>query len=449
MNNKPEETTPEMSTPVADRLSLIHNEKGGKINWPLAGSIGGLVLMLGGFAYANLSDSSTEEPGIDLIPAAAPTPRQRRRTGPLFGEFPASKPVKQAAPVEDPKIAALEGELAAMKTLLDKMQASKVKKVAAPLPEPPDQSQETVAALAAITKALTKVTQELDSAREDQRRQFRALEARMRAKQVAAATQETNPSGSSAEELADRRKREQEREERAEKERKRLASPSVISLGNQGNASNADGQASSATGNAFLDAAGNRTVETARARTLPEPHRLVTQGTMVGAILETAINSDLPGLLRARVKQDIWSADGSNVLIQSGSTLIGEYQSEIGVGQSRILVVWNRVITPDHRSVMIGSRGVDRLGRAGLTGKVDHHFALKFEAAFLISVVSAIAGIGDNVDNSNVASAVGDGGDALKDAGDSALEEYLSIPPTIHVDQGDDINVFVARDLYL
>lgn len=90
---------------------------------------------------------------------------------------------------------------------------------------------------------------------------------------------------------------------------------------------------------------------------------------------------------------------------------------------------------------MIGSRGTDGLGRAGLTGDVDHNFALKFEAAFFVSVLTRIAG------NASADDSLSAGVDTLGDAGTDVLDDYLSIPPTISVHQGTQINVFVARDL--
>ncbi|WP_328803293.1 TrbI/VirB10 family protein [Ruegeria haliotis] len=135
-----------------------------------------------------------------------------------------------------------------------------------------------------------------------------------------------------------------------------------------------------------------------------------------------------------------------------GSTLVGEYSSDVSLGQSRVLVAWNRVITTDQRSIMIGSRGVDSLGRAGMTGNVQHHFGLKFEAAFFISIFSGIANLGNRTINdgdNNSSSSFVDGTNQFSEAASEPLTEYLSIAPTIWIDQGENINVFVSRDLYL
>lgn len=202
---------------------------------------------------------------------------------------------------------------------------------------------------------------------------------------------------------------------------------------------------------AWLDTAAQEGVETAYAVNLPHPDRLIAQGTLIPGIMETAIQSDLPGGIRAVVSNPVWSADGSSILLPAGSRLIGQYRSDITLGQTRVLVAWNRAITPDHRSVSLGSSGADALGRGGQGGKVDTHFAQKFEAAFLVSIVTGLANFGtgaavvapylnEGIDNGIATSA---------DAANGTLEEYLSIAPTIHIDQGSPVTVFVQRDLYL
>ncbi len=231
-------------------------------------------------------------------------------------------------------------------------------------------------------------------------------------------------------------------------EEERLASPLTTTQGLSTGGTTSQSEANSESGNAFLDAAAARSFQTAWAKQLANVDRLIPQGTILPAILETGISSDLPGQLRARISRDVWSADATAILIPKGSTLVGEYSSDVSLGQSRVLVAWNRVITTDQRSIMIGSRGVDALGRAGLTGNVQHHFALKFEAAFFISIFSGISNLSNNTLTDNT-SGLSTGTDSLGSAGQSALEEYLSISPSIWVQHGDNINVFVSRDLYL
>jgi len=177
----------------------------------------------------------------------------------------------------------------------------------------------------------------------------------------------------------------------------------------------------------------------------------IPAGTLIAGVLETAIQSDLPGMIRAVVSEPVWSADALRILIPKGSRLLGRYEADIGTGQTRILVAWDRVTLPDQRSVELAANGTDALGRAGLSGDVDAHFASTFEAALLISVVSAIGDLGGTarLPNAIVQDATASGASAVTNALGEALGGYLAIPPTIHVDQGTPIRVFVQRDIAL
>ena len=114
---------------------------------------------------------------------------------------------------------------------------------------------------------------------------------------------------------------------------------------------------------------------------------LVAQGTMIRADLLTAIQSDLPGNVSAIMREDVWSFDGRRVLIPAGTKLIGDYRSGITRGQTRIFVVWTRLLRDDGVSVQLGSIGTDDLGRAGQAGFVDQHYVERFGASILLSVI--------------------------------------------------------------
>jgi type IV secretory pathway VirB10-like protein len=189
--------------------------------------------------------------------------------------------------------------------------------------------------------------------------------------------------------------------------------------------------------------------ETSRAVRLTDTALVAPQGTVIPAILDTAINSDLPGFVRAVVARDVKGFDGSTVLIPRGSRLIGQYRSGVAAGQSRAFVVWSRVLTPDGVSVDIGSPGADRLGRGGLEGETNTHFFQRFGASIMLSVLSAgleaAAGSVGNA-NSNTAIVIGSPQQASNIAA-IALQKRIDIADTITVAQGAPIRVFVARDL--
>jgi type IV secretion system protein VirB10 len=185
--------------------------------------------------------------------------------------------------------------------------------------------------------------------------------------------------------------------------------------------------------------------EEAQAIQLHHRATLIPQGTTITGVLETALNSDLPGYARAVVSRDVRSFDGSQILIPRGSRVIGEYKSAVAQGQTRAFVIWTRVIRPDGVSIQIASSGTDPLGRAGLAGKVNTHFLERFSGAILLSVIDAgLSNLADR--NNNTSIVIGSSGDAVT-ASLSALVP-AAIPPTIKVAQGAPIRIFVARDLY-
>ncbi|MCY1741008.1 TrbI/VirB10 family protein [Ensifer sp. SL37] len=186
-----------------------------------------------------------------------------------------------------------------------------------------------------------------------------------------------------------------------------------------------------------------------RAKIIANPSHTVMQGTMIQAALETAINTDLPGAIRAIVSEDVHSFDGSRVLIARGSRVIGAYSDNVSLGQRRAMVVWHRIIMPDNQTVEIGAYGGDAIGRSGVGGKVDTHFMERFGSAALISVIalapSALTASGDTSETvSDTAEAMSDN---MSEAMSNTLSAYLNRPSTIGVDQGSAVTIMVDRDL--
>jgi len=180
--------------------------------------------------------------------------------------------------------------------------------------------------------------------------------------------------------------------------------------------------------------------ESAAATRMMNPGSTVAQGTLMTAVLETAIDSDLPGFVRAVISHDVKSFDASRVLIPRGSHVIGEYKSGLAVGQTRAYVLWTRLLRPDGVSVALGSPATDFEGRNGLGGKVSSHFGKRFGAAILLSVIGATG------------QAIGGGSGTVVLAGpqqavSSTAQQNLNIPPTVRVKIGQPIRIFTARDL--
>lgn len=186
--------------------------------------------------------------------------------------------------------------------------------------------------------------------------------------------------------------------------------------------------------------------ETSRATQMRDLGRIVPQGFVIPAVLETAIDSDLPGSVRAVVSRDVRGFDGSQVLIPRGSKLIGQYRSAAAIGQTRAFVVWSRIITPSGVSIDVGSPATDQLGRGGLPGKADTHFFERFGASILLSVVSAGVDAAGASNGNTTALVIGSSGQANQVAS-IALQKQIDIPTTIRVPQGAPVQVSVARDL--
>jgi type IV secretion system protein VirB10 len=171
-----------------------------------------------------------------------------------------------------------------------------------------------------------------------------------------------------------------------------------------------------------------------------DPATTVTQGTLIPAVLETAIDTDVPGYVRAIVSTDVRSFDGKTVLVPRSSRLIGQYKSGLTAGQKRAYVIWSRLIRPDGVSVNLGSPAIAFGGETGLPGKVNSHFFERFGSAMLLSVVGGLSTV-----------ATGGAGVVIAGGGQSAaaaaVQQGGQVGPTIRVRQGEPIRVFTARDL--
>lgn len=194
----------------------------------------------------------------------------------------------------------------------------------------------------------------------------------------------------------------------------------------------------------FASRVGKEEVEVATARQMGGLDRMVPQGAVIGAVMETALNSDLPGYARAIIAREVRSFDGSAILIPPGSRVIGQYKSGVAQGASRVFVIWTRLIRPDGVSIELASPATDDLGRAGIGGKVNSHFLARFGGAILTSVLSG--GI-------NAATAALSRGSVYVSSASQAsglaglAAGNTEIPPTITTRQGATVRIFVARDL--
>ena len=183
-----------------------------------------------------------------------------------------------------------------------------------------------------------------------------------------------------------------------------------------------------------------------RAEVLPTQRLLLPKGAFLDCTLETAIDSTLPGMTTCVLATDTFGADGTVVLLERGTKLVGETRGQVRQGAARLFVLWTEARTPRGVIVPLASPGTDELGRSGLPGEVDRHFFERFGAAILISVI-------DGAIRAAV-EAQREGGDSLvlnpssaSDIMTEVLQSTVNIPPTVVKPQGDRIQVLVARDL--
>jgi type IV secretion system protein VirB10 len=182
-----------------------------------------------------------------------------------------------------------------------------------------------------------------------------------------------------------------------------------------------------------------------RAQVLPTQRLLLPKGAFIDCTMETALDSTLPGMTTCITATDTFSADGSTVLMERGTKLVGETRGGVSQGAARVFVLWSEARTPTGVVIPLSSPGTDELGRSGLSGNVNRHFFQRFGAAILISLISgAVQGA---VASQSNGSTVIYNPSGSQDVMTQVLKDTINIPPTITKNQGDRIEVLVARDL--
>ncbi len=202
---------------------------------------------------------------------------------------------------------------------------------------------------------------------------------------------------------------------------------------------------------AFVNATPDeRTVSTDRVQEKASPY-IVQAGTVIAAALITGIRSDLPGQISAQVTEHVYdSPTGAHLLIPQGSRLIGQYDSQVAFGQSRVLLVWNRIVMPNGTSIVVERlQGADPQGFSGLEDEVDYHWGQLFRAAAL----STLLGVGTQLaidDESEIARAIRESAqDSASDIGQQIVRRQLNIQPTLTIRAGFPVRVVVNADLVM
>ena len=206
---------------------------------------------------------------------------------------------------------------------------------------------------------------------------------------------------------------------------------------------------------AFVNASVDRRTTSPDRVAAPASSYVVQAGNVISASMITGIRSDLPGQITAQVAENVYdSPTGRFLLIPQGTRLIGIYDSQVGFGQSRVLLVWTRLIMPNGRSIVLERQpGADTAGYAGLEDEVDNHWGALFKGALLstlLGVGSELGSTSGTGSNSDVITALRRGSsDSLNQTGQKVVQRNLNIQPTLTIRPGFPVRVIVNRDLVL
>jgi type IV secretion system protein TrbI len=183
----------------------------------------------------------------------------------------------------------------------------------------------------------------------------------------------------------------------------------------------------------------------------------VKAGTIIPAVMLTAINSDLPGQVTGQVRENVYDSDtGEHLLIPQGTRLVGLYDHHIVYGQQRVLITWKRLILPDGSSLSLrdGMPGADAAGAAGFNDEVNNHYLRIFGHALLMSAISAgvqlsqVPQYGQNFQGPTAGNVLGGAvGQQLGSATSEVLRRGMNVSPTLEIRPGFVFNVMVTQDV--
>lgn len=209
------------------------------------------------------------------------------------------------------------------------------------------------------------------------------------------------------------------------------------------------------------------TSEMITATKIANAERAIIEGKLIDCVLETAINTDFEGKVRAIVSRDVYSDFSNAVLIPKGSRVIGSYTGTVTTGQTRVLINWDRLVRPDAIDILINSPTSDQFGRSGVAGSVDNKYLELFNNSILLSLITigTAMAIEESTNTSGVTTEEDSDGDTtttstpsaiaaeeiisnISSTAETVLAGVLSTNPTITVPHGTRIKIFVNQDLF-
>ncbi|WP_413154781.1 type IV secretion system protein VirB10 [Bartonella sp. cb54] len=189
------------------------------------------------------------------------------------------------------------------------------------------------------------------------------------------------------------------------------------------------------------------TPEGVRASILSNRNYIIAMGASIPCILETAISSDQQGFVSCIVSRDILSDNGRVILLDKGTQIVGEYRAGLKKGQNRLFILWNRAKTPSGVIITLASPATDALGRSGVDGDVDNHWFERIGSAVFLSIIKDATAYASNRLSKNKETKHSETVSSGQNIANMVVENYANISPTLTKNQGEMVNVFVARDL--
>ncbi|GBQ48538.1 TrbI/VirB10 family protein [Komagataeibacter sucrofermentans] len=182
---------------------------------------------------------------------------------------------------------------------------------------------------------------------------------------------------------------------------------------------------------------------------------IVGKGTLIPCGTINEINTTLPGLVTCRVSHDVYSINGKVRLIDKGAVAEGEVTSALQYGQNRIFVNWLRLRNPEGVSIDLLSPGTTPLGGSGVKGKVNTHFWARFGDAIMVSIITnvgqmmvqAITNLASKPGTTSITTSSDDTNSVVSQVEKIILNQTSNVPPSLYVQQGNMVQIYVARDL--
>lgn len=181
----------------------------------------------------------------------------------------------------------------------------------------------------------------------------------------------------------------------------------------------------------------------------PNRHYLLSRNTMIRCGQATAIRTDRPGLIGCPIAQDVWSDDGTTLLVRKGAMAKGEQRDAVLQGQGVIGAIWDEIDDGDVH-IPLNSPATDPLGAAGIPAYIDEHFWQRFKGALMVSLIGDFGqALANKASGSGSQITFSNSSNATQDVAAETLRNTINIPPTGYSNQGSVINIFVARDIDL